>query len=314
MDIISETKSNYYSYFYYLENYSIAQSSLSRAQYLLEINRARYQKGLVSSVDLLETEAVVAQREKGLIAAEFALKKAEDKLKYITNLVDNPTLWNAEVKLVNRPQFKVVEPDLTESLKDAFEFRPDYESAQIDLASRDIKIKTAKNALFPTVDLVGSFGLNSLGKDYEEAIDKIDSDYKDWSVAVEFSLPWGAGDRAEYDQKKLEKAQALLELKRLEQTIILEIRDKVREVNTQCRQVKAAKLAKEKEEQNYQAQEERYATGYVSTHDILEYQDRLAQAELDYIKGLIDYNVAIIELEESQGLTLARNDIILEGK
>jgi len=312
MDTISETKIDYYNYLYYLEDYSIARLSLERAQDLLKINKTRYAKGLVSSVDLLETETAVAQREKALIAAESNLKKAEDELKLITNLVDDPELWNTRIELIDKPEFKIQEVNLVKSLQNAFEYRPDYISKKIDLKNRNIKIKVAKNALLPTVDLTGSFGLNGLGKDYGEGIDKIDKDYKDWSVGVKFSIPWGMGDRAKYDQRKLEKAQALIAFKRLEQNIILEVRDKVREVDIQYRQVQAATIAKEKETQNYQAQRERYAAGQISTHDMLDYQDRLAQAELDYIKALIDYNVAIINLDKSEGLTLVKNDIRLE--
>ncbi|MBL7081468.1 MAG: TolC family protein [Candidatus Omnitrophica bacterium] len=312
MEVITKTKIAYYNYIYYLENYSIAKLSLKRAQDLLEINKARYAKGLLSSVDLLETETAAARREKVLISAESNLKKAEDDLKLITNLVDNPRFWNAKLELIDRPKFDMQELDLVESLENAFELRPDYQAQKLDLKNRDIKIKVAKNALFPTLDLTGSFGLNGLGKDYEQCIDKINEDYKDWSIGLKFSLPWGGGERAKYNQRKLEKAQALIAFKRLEQDIVLEIRDKVREVDIQYRQVEASRVAKEKETENYRAQEERYAAGEVNTHDMLDYQDKLAQAELDYIKSLIDYNIAVITLEKGEGLTLVKNDIILE--
>jgi outer membrane protein TolC len=312
MDTTSKAKIAYYNYIFYLENYAIAKLSLERAQHLLEINKARYQKGLISSVDLLETEAAAAQREKTVLTAEAQVRKAEDDLKLITNLVDNPEVWNAKIELIDKPEFIVQEVDLLQSLKDAFEYRPDYYSAKIDLKSRDIKIMTAKNALLPTVDLTGSLGLNGLGNDYQNALEKVDPDYTDWSVGVKFSLPWGSGDRAKSDQRQLEKTQALLAFKRLEQNIILEIRDKVRLARTQKQQVDVAKLSKEKETQNYEAQKERYVAGQVSTHDMLDYQDKLSQAELDYVKALVDYNIALINLDKSQGITLAKNDIKLE--
>ena len=310
MDIISKTKIAYYNYRYYLENYAIAKSSLDRAKDLLEINRARYAKGLVSSVDLLETETSLAQRQKVLISAESNLKKAEDDLKLITNIVDDPEAWNAKLELIDsRLEFKEEKTGLLESLENAFKYRPDYSSTKLDLKNRDIKIASAKNALLPTVDLVTSFGLNGLGKDYQDALNKTDSDYKDWSIGFKVEVPWGGEERAKFDQRHLEKAQALLAFKRLEQNIILEVRDKVRDVDIQARQVEAAKLARDKEAKNYEAQKERYAAGQVSTHDMLDYQEKLAQAELDYAKSLIDYNVALINLDKSQGLTLAKNNI-----
>lgn len=313
MSEVSKAKISFYAYMFSLEEYSIAQSSLERAKDLLDINKARYDKGLVSSVDLLETEASLAEREKSLISSESSLKKAEDNLKLITNLVDDPEVWNAKLELIDgKPQFNETKADLLDSLKNAFSFRPDYSIAKSDLKNRDIKIATAKNALLPTVDLVTSFGLNGLGKDYQAALEKIDDDFKDWEVGFKVSVPWGGGERAKFDQRNLEKVQALLSFKRLEQKIILEVRDKVRELDLQARQVKAAKLNLETEEKNYAAQKERYAGGQVSTHDMLDYQDKLARAELDYIKALIDHNVALVNLDKSEGLTLARNDIILE--
>lgn len=313
MDTISKVKISFYSYMYYIENYAIAQGSLVRAKDLLEINKVRYDKGIDSSVDLLETETAVAEREKLLISAESSLKKAEDELKLITNLVDDPETWNAKLELLDdKPQFKEEKVVLLESLQNAFRFRPDYKSAKIDLKNRNIEIAAAKNALLPTIDLVASFGLNGLGKDYQDALEKTDSDYTDWSVGFKVSVPWGGSERAKFDQRNLEKVQALLTFKRLEQKIILEVRDKVREVDIRARQVKAAKLNLETEEKNYAAQKERYAIGQVSIHDMLDYQDKLAQDALDYVNALIEYNVAFINLDKSQGLTLAKNDIKLE--
>jgi len=45
---------------------------------------------------------------------------------------------------------------------------------------------------------------------------------------------------------------------------------------------------------------------------MLDYQDKLSRAELDYIKALVDYNVSLINLDKSTGLTLVKNDIKLE--
>lgn len=311
MDIVSNAKIAYYNYIFYLEQYVIAESSLRRAGDLLEINKERYSKGLISSIDLLETETAESQRKKTLISTESSVKRAEDELKLITNLIDDPGLWNANIELIDKPKCETRKINLVPSIENAFKYRPDYEEKRIDLENRDIKIKVAKNALLPTLDLIGSFGLNGLGEDYGDCIDKIDSEHKDWSVGLKLSVPWGDGERASYDQKKLEKVQALIAFKRLEQNIILEVRDRVREVDIQYRQVVTSGLSKEKEKKHYEAQRERYSAGQVSTHDMLDYQDRLAQAELDYIKALVDYNIAIINLEKSEGVTLLKENIEL---
>jgi len=312
INTISKTKTAYYNYIFSLENYSLDKLAFKRTVALLTINRARYKKGLMSSVDLLETEAAAAAKEKAVVSSAAAASKSEDELKLVTNLIDDPEAWNAKIELIDQPEFKAEKVDLLTALKNAFMSRPDYQSAQIDLKNRDIKIQVAKNALLPTVDLTGSYGLNGLEKSYGMAAQNANADYIDWFAGVKISIPWGGGDRAKYDQRKLEKTQAILSFKRLEQNIMLEVRDKVREVRVERRQVEVARLSREKETQNYIAQKERYAAGQVSTHDMLDYQDKLAKAELDYAKALIDYNIALINLDKSQGITLAKNNIKLE--
>ncbi len=313
MDVITRTLAAYYNLYYTRARHAIELDAQERIRLLLEINQARYAKGLISSVDLLETKSALAERQKLVIAAESAMRTAEDTLKLVTNLVDDPTLWNARIDLLDNPEFSVQPMDLPQSLERAFANRPDFQAMQIALANRDLQILVARNGLLPTVDLVGSFGLNGLGNDLGEAADNANLDYKDWLAGVRVTIPWGRGKRAGYDKSKWEKIQSLLELKRLEQDIIFAIRNRVREVDIQYRQTEAARLASEMETENHHAQQERFAAGQVSTHDMLDYQNRLASAQLDHIKALIDYQIALIRLDQAEGVTLAKNNITLEN-
>lgn len=314
IDVVSKTKEYYHNYLLYLEQYKTAQISLERAKDLLKITQARAEQGLVSSVDLLEAETGVAKKEEDLLAIEGALKLAEDNLKYVTNLVDDPELWNAEIVPLDRPEFKVESVDLVESLKQAFQYRPDYKAAKIDLKNQDVHLKVKKNALLPTIDLVGSFGLNGLNRDYGESLEDLGSgDYRDWSAGVEISFPWGNKEaKGNYEKAKLTKAQLLIAFARLEQTIILRVRDAVRGVDIARREVDASNKRKETETRRYEAIERRFREGLVSTHDMLDYQEDLAAAEANYIQALIDYNKALITLDKKVGTTLVKNNITLE--
>ncbi|MBN2190790.1 MAG: TolC family protein, partial [Candidatus Aureabacteria bacterium] len=312
MEVISKAKETYYKCIFAKEAYLIAEDYLKLAEELYEINRKRYEKGLISSVDLLESESAVAERKRYIIQTEAAVKSSEDNLKLITNIISDPEFWNSDIGLLDKPDFSVVEVSIRESLKDAFEYRPDYKSMTISLKNNDVRIKVAKNATLPTLDLTGSFGLNGLGKDVQKALEDIDYRHKDWYAGVTLKIPWGGGERADLRKKELEKAVALLQLKNLEHNIILDVRDKVREVNVQERQVYAARLFRDAETKNYDAQKKRFNAGQVSTHDMLDYQDKLSEAKLEYINALIDYYVALINLDKSTGLTLIKNAVRLE--
>ena len=126
-------------------------------------------------------------------------------------------------------------------------------------------------------------------------------------------LPLGSDEeKGKYEKSKLEKAQALEAFKRLEQTIILEVRDAVRNVEITYKMLGASIKARDAQRSNYEAQETRFREGLVSTHDIVDYQERLALAEIGYIKSVIDYNTAQIELAKAQGTTLIEDKIKIE--
>jgi outer membrane protein TolC len=314
INILTEVKKNYYEFQYTQEQYRVARTSLERVQNLHYINKEKYAKGLASNVDLLQSESEVARMEQATYAAERVMKASEDRLKYITNLVNDPDLWNADITLLDKVGYEKKEVDLKTSVITAFEHRPDYEAAKIDLKSKDISIVYYKNALLPQVDLIGSYSLNGLDKNYGKDLRHLGSGkYQDWLIGVNVSMPiFFDKERGEYDKSKLEKNQALIKFKRLEQQIILAVRDAVRDIDLRYKSVEASTVSKNAEEENYTAQESRFKAGLVSTLDMLIYQERLARAQVDYIKTIIDYNVSLIELARVQGMTLINDNIAIE--
>jgi len=312
IDIVTNVEDAYYDY---IGLYEIGKLSLKRAEELRNITQERYRKGEASSVDLLESETGLIQREEALLQLEGQLKGSEDYLKLITNLVDDPELWNAEIAATELPQFKVEPVDLVSSVKEAFEHRPDYKMAQFDLKNKDVKVKLSWDNLMPQVDLVGSFALNGLTSEYEKSTSQAfdDADYDDWSVGVKVSVPFGfQKERADLRINKLEKQKALIGFYRLEQSIILELRDVTRWVDINSRKVKTAKKRRETEQKRYNAAKERFRAGLLSTHDKLEYQEDYESAEVNYLKAIIDYNKSLNKLKKVTGTTLVRNNIKVE--
>lgn len=314
MDILSKTETTYYSYILALEAYDIAKMLLDQTGSLLEINRKRYKVGQVSSVDLLETEAAYESRRKYVISADREVQRSEDELKLVTNIVDDPLLWNAEIDPLEKPEFEPKEVDLADSIDLAFKNRPDYFSAKFDLENRAIDVERYKNGVLPQLDFTGSYAMNAYGKSYNEMLTSLGARPREWTLGATFSIPLLDSDpRARYSKSKFQNKQALLAFSRLEQNIIFEVRDAVRQVNIQYRQVIAAKKSVEAEEKNYSAQKERYAAGHVSTHDMLDYQEKFATAKLDYVKALVAYRDAFIELDRITGLTLEKKGIKIES-
>ncbi len=312
--VLTNVKKAYYDFQYSREQYIVAQKSLNRVEDLHRINKEKYAKGLASDIDIIGSEAEVARIRQLLYEAEAIMKLAEDNLKLITNLVDDPALWNARIVLLEGLGYEKRAVDLPEAIRTAFIYRPDYEAAKIDLRNRDIAIVVTTNGMLPTINLLASFGLNGLDAIYAKDLANVGGGkYNNWTVGFNVDVPLiGDENRGKYEKSKSEKEQALLAFQRLEQKIILDVRNVVRDIDINYRKLEASKISKESEDLNYTAQELRFTAGLVSTLDIVIYQERLARAEVSYIKSIIDYNVSLIELSRAQGTMLFDDNITLE--
>jgi outer membrane protein TolC len=119
-------------------------------------------------------------------------------------------------------------------------------------------------------------------------------------------------EKGKYEKAKYEKQQALIAFKRLEQKIILDVRDAVRTIDIKYRMLEASQKSRKAEAENYDAQDTRFRAGLVSTLDMRDYQERLARAEANLVKSEIDYNVALLDLSKAQGTMLIEDNIKIE--
>jgi outer membrane protein TolC len=312
--VLTDVKKDYHAFQYSREQYKVAETSLERVKSLYNINKEKYIKGLASNVDLLESEAEVARFEELYCEADREMRQAEDNFKLITNLIDDVELWNAEIELLDPISYEKKDVELVEAVNTAFDHRPDYKAAIIDLKNKDISVIFYRNNMLPTLDLAASYGLNGLGREYAKDMDNLGSGkYPDWTIGVNFKLPlFSDKEKGEYEKSKFEKARALIAFKRLEQKIVLEVRNAVRDVDINYKKVEASRISKEAETKNYEAQESRFRAGLVSTLDMLIYLERLAKAELAFARSVIDYKISLAELARVKGTILSEDNITLE--
>lgn len=314
INIVSRTKNAYLDYVHNTDQAKLADTSLQTAQNLKNVIQQRYNGGLASSADLLEIEAAVAKKEERMLFFEKQLKKSEDELKLITNLIDDPDLWNAAISATDSPTQEIRDIELVQSIKDAFSNRPDYKAAKADLKNKDINIKTAINNLLPTVDLIGTYEASGLGDKYSSAVNQVsDGTYGSWSAGVSVKVPFGfAEEMADFRISKLEKEKAIIAFTRLEQKIILEVRDSCRNAEIAQKDIKAAKKRLDTEEKKFKAAEERLKSGLISTYELLQYQEDFDAANLIYLQAIIEYNKALVNIAKSKGTALYENNIKIE--
>jgi outer membrane protein TolC len=105
-----------------------------------------------------------------------------------------------------------------------------------------------------------------------------------------------------------------LELKKLEQTILVEIDDAVGQVKNSLERVEATRQASLFAEAALDAEQKKLENGKSTSFQVLQFQRDLTDARSREIRALADYNIALTNLAFREGSTLERKRISLEVK
>jgi outer membrane protein TolC len=322
----------YWSLFYSIESLKVQQLGLELSKDLLEKNKLSVEVGTMAPMDVLTAEADVASREAGILAAQASVKNNEDNLKVLINLSAEEEKGLEAIVPVDQPRFEEQQISLDQALTIAMTSRPDLKISKIGLETQNINFSYAKNQLLPDLSVSASISspgisgtqliYDSAGALYGNVIgtvpgypsqawkDAFNFKYQNWSVGV--TLRINLSDyltRAAYAQAKLSMDQALVSLKQEEQSVVLEIRNAVRTLETSYLQVQAFKKARELAEQKYQNEQEKLRVGQSTDYFVLQYLRDMQTARVSELNSIISYNVAIAGLDRSMGTLLEKRNI-----
>ena len=122
------------------------------------------------------------------------------------------------------------------------------------------------------------------------------------------------GPRNQYKSTKATLQQILLQLKQLEQNILVQIDNAVKQAESAYQSAEATKQARIYAEAALDAEEKTYAVGKATTFEVLTYQNNLTAARSQEIRALANYNEALANLAAQEGATLERYNINIEAK
>jgi outer membrane protein len=309
---VSAVLAAYYELVFAIENHKAKIEDLNRARALLDENRRRVELGVLSPLEVTQAEAGAAERREAVIVAERQIRDQENALKRLI-MRDVMELRDVAIEPLDRPQVQIADIDVTRSIQTALESRPDFLRLQHELQRRDILVQFNRNQLWPQVDLEGSYGLNARGPNAGRLADSLASaENPVWTVGVVVTIPLGNRQaRANYHIARLEAEQAVLDLKRLEQDIIVEVDNAAGQVRTNLQRVEATRAARRLAEESLRAEETKLRTGASTSFQVLQAQAQLAAARSAEIRAQADYNKSLVELFRVEGTTLRRHNIEL---
>ncbi|MBL7132167.1 MAG: TolC family protein [Candidatus Omnitrophica bacterium] len=318
--MLSTTQKTYWKIALCLNVVKIRDNMLIKANELFQINKEKILKGIIEKPQLVASEANLRQKEIDLILAQNELEFHINELKLLLNLEDEDKAILPKENF-DRSSFLVVNPEhrqeidlvaqpieLSQALKIAFQRRRDYLRAKNEIDAKKIKLVMQENNLWPEINLEASISRNGLARHFSQAIEDISSeDNPEYFLSLKITFPLQNREaRSEFNKAKLEKAKALLNFKKIERKILVEIKDNVRNCNILGQRAKKQKHVVKLQEEKLAAELKAYQYGRSDTDTVIRYQDDLLFSKLLYTQALLDYKEALIELAVKKNILLDR--------
>jgi len=306
---VSNVRDQYFALAKARENLQTRLAALAALKEVHDGNQARVKAGVLASVELLDSEFGVAQREVELLTAEKNVRDASDKLR---STIQYPL--GAELIPTDPLAAESFESSEELAMETALRTRPDLRIARVSQQTQEFNARVAKNAALPSLALTGSAGLEALGSMYSDALsDMASAKTPFWSVGISFAYPIG-NDAAEaaLAASRLRARQSDAQLRSLEDSIRLDVRAAIRALDTSFLQIASAKKGVELGEARLASFVKRQKVGLAVTKDILQAEADLTAARETLAAARADYQGAITRFWKSTGELLERQGIRID--
>lgn len=304
----------------YLERGVFLQQSRAcqRAEEIYDRLERRREIDAIES-QLISAEAEVKSRQSRLKRAGVAVRNAEDRLRA---LVNDPSLESDSIELIpmDAPGYADFPISMPESLSMAIQHRPEINQALKQIKAACLRVNMSRNELMPVLNLVTEAYVSGLRPDSNVGqawTDQFTQGAPSYSIGLQFEVPISnRAARARHTRRRLELRQVQNQYETTVQTLKLETRVAVREVETSFDEIdtKSAALQATNAKTEYilrrwQLMPGEGRTGSAVLEDLLAAQSQLARSESEYLSSVVTYNLALMNLKRATGMLLQHEQV-----
>ena len=311
------------------EEARVKEQSLQFANQTLENAKKQLQLEAIPALDVMKAEAEVSKRDQDLTVARTTLQLQESLMKNaLTKSLDDPSLEEMPVIPTDRSLNTGDEANtpILDLIAQAQKNRPELLETDIDLVNRQISNKAARNALLPTLSLVGFYGGTGLAGlvtpgnsasvppdisgAWQNAFNNTSPDY---FIGLNVNIPFrNRVAKADQYRSELEYRQAELRKEQLRKQIRIEVRNAQYALEQSRARVESARKARDLSQRTFEITRKEQDLGAGSSYQTMAAQRDLALAELDLVTASTTYQKAKVELDRATGTTLEHNGVSIQ--
>jgi len=314
------------------EQTQVNEQSSAFAQQTLENARKQLKLESIPEIDVMRAEAELSRRDQDLTVARTSLQLQETLMKNaVTKNLSDPLLEAMPVIPTDRMQPNQVQAasEIQELIAQALQHRPELAETDVDLLNRQISRKAARNALLPSLSLVGFYGgsglagplnplcqgcTSSVPVDFAGALENtFNNSSPDYYIGLNLNIPIrNRVAKADQYRSELEYRQAELRREQLKKQVRIEVRNAQYALEQTGARVAAARKARDLAQRTFDITKKEQELGAGSSYQTLTSQRDLSLAQLDLVGAMTSHKKAKVELDRATGATLEHNGIQIQ--
>lgn len=291
----------------------VAQESLTLAQELHNRNKIEVEVGTRPPLDLVQSEASIAEREEAIIQAQADIGNAEDNLRLLLNLPVEGQYWALPIRTTTDPEGGRITIDLPAALQTAFQERSELRTQGLNIERAQVEAAFLRNQTLPQLDLRVDYNLAGTGAGLNETFEDIRGiEFDGWSALLTFSVPLqNRAARAASTIANLGVASAQTQRELIQAQITTEVRQAARNVDSAAKTIEAARVSRQFQERNLEAERKRYENGMSTSFQITQIQEDVTQARQREVTAIINYRRQVTQFYLATGQLLDEEGIEL---
>lgn len=276
------------------------------AKTLNEQARRFVDAGDKSQVEIIRTEAGVAQQLEAIIVAENNLRDRERGLKRTLNKTGLDMQTPTVVIPTTEPDPVRYELDKPQLLAIAFENRMEMLELELQIAEDISSIDYMHNQALPLVTMDYRYNINGLGDSREDSMDLLfDKRFEDHRVGLSLLVPLGnEAAKSRLRQAFYQRRQRLASRNNRQALIELEVLNAIDQLEANWQRILASRQSAILDGRLFDAEKRQFELGLRTSTDVLQAQTNFANSQSSEILALAEYQIALVDLSYATGTLL----------
>jgi len=276
------------------------------AKALNEQARRFVEAGDKSQVEIIRTEAGVAQQLEAIIIAENNLRDRERELKRTINKTGLDMLTPTVLIPTTEPAPVRYEVDKEQLLEIAFENRMELLELELQIAEDISSIDYMHNQALPLVTMDYRYNINGLGDSRDDSIDLLfNKRFEDHRVGLSLLVPLGnEAAKSRLRQAFYQRRQRLATRENRQALIELEVLNAIDQLEANWQRILASRQSAILDGRLFEAEKRQFELGLRTSTDVLQAQTNFANSQSAEILALAEYQIALVDLSYATGTLL----------